>query len=104
MEAPAGSRPKKQNRKLGPGVSLAKFGAGKRATYDPRREKERERALNAAKVNKLKKLKRRLGDKLEPSFKLPQARTCMAPPPPPPPTRTLHLCQSWRWRAAGRRQ
>jgi hypothetical protein len=58
-------KPNKHKKRHEGGISLERFGKLKQSSYDPRRIKEKERALNAAKINKLKKLKKRLGDKLE---------------------------------------
>lgn len=66
---------KKPHKKFAAGLSLDKFSKLKKSSYDKRAKQEKERALNAAKVNKLKKLKQRLGDKIEPKFKLSQVPT-----------------------------
>ena len=83
-------------KRFGAALGLAQFAKAKTKQYDKREQREKERALNAAKVNAYKKLKKRLGDKLEPKIKLPQVRgsrggawsACAvrrrrSPPPPP---------------------
>lgn len=45
-------------------VSLQKFGGIGKSTYDKRAKQEKERALNAAVVNKYKKIQKRMEDKL----------------------------------------
>lgn len=91
-------------KKFGAALGLDQFAKAKTKQYDKREIREKERALNAAKVNKLKKLKKRLGDKLEPKIKLPQVRggrgagtwgtPCSPPPPPPPCSLPLPACRA----------
>ncbi len=57
---------KHKAKKLGPGISIEKFARAKSSGYDKKAVQEKERALNAKKVNKYKKLKQRLKDKLQP--------------------------------------
>lgn len=59
---------------MGAGLGLDKFAAAGAKQYDKRAKLDKERALNAAKVNAYKKLKKRLGDKLEPRRPLEQVR------------------------------
>lgn len=53
-------------KKAGAGLNLTRFINAKKSTYDPRIAKEKQRALNAKTVNKYKKLKQRLSEKLKP--------------------------------------
>lgn len=82
------SKPKHHKKKFGASIGLEKFATAKKSGYDKRAKQEKERALNAARVNAYKKLKKRLGDKLEPRLKLSEVRwaasfkrrgTCMCP-------------------------
>lgn len=66
---PQGGKPRHRKRDFA-AVSLKKFGGIGLSTYDKRAKQEKERALNAARVNAYKKLKKRLGDKLEPQVRL----------------------------------
>ncbi|GAB4822522.1 hypothetical protein N2152v2_009568 [Parachlorella kessleri] len=69
-DMPTGGRPQHKPRKLGAGISIEKFAKAKSSGYDKRAIQEKERALNAKKVNKYKKLKQRLQDKLQPPPRL----------------------------------
>lgn len=62
----SGEQHRHKKRKLGPGVSIDQFARAKASSYDPRAVKEKERALAAKVVNKYRKLKQRLQDKLQP--------------------------------------
>lgn len=60
---PRGIRKAKIAARVGAGLSLDKLAGAKKSGYDPRVAKEKERALNAGKVNKYRKmLKRMEGD------------------------------------------
>ena len=58
-------------------LSLSKFGAAKASTYDKRIIKQKQAALNAAKVNKYRKLKARMTEQAAPALQV-------LPHPPPP--------------------
>lgn len=68
-----GGGPHKRS-KLGAGISIDKFARAKASSYDPQAKIEKQRALNAKTVNKYKKLKNRLQDKLQPRRDLFQVR------------------------------
>lgn len=68
---------KPKQRKEFAAVSLSKFGGIGKSTYDKREKKEKERKHNAARVNAYRKLQKRLGDKLEPKFRLEVRRMSM---------------------------
>ena len=69
-------------------LSISKFGAAKASTYDKRVIKQKQAALNAAKVNKYRKLKARL---TEQASVAPQVQT---PPLPLPATAPRSACRA----------
>lgn len=73
---PEGGTVRKQRRLVGPGLSLDKFASAKVSKYDKRKVLEKQRALQAHKVNKFKKLKKRLEaeGKLQLEFVAPKVR------------------------------
>ena len=72
-------------------LSISKFGAAKASTYDKRVVKQKQAALNAAKVNKYRKLKARMTEHANPASQV-------APPPFPlchPARLLLGSCVAW---------
>lgn len=74
-----GGKPLAKRKKLGASIGIAKFAAAKASTWDKREKQEKERALNAARVNAYRKLQKRMGPAaLAPSVPLDQVRAVPA--------------------------
>ena len=65
-----------KKKRVGAGLSLKHFANAKKSGFDKRAKQEKERALNAGKVNAYRKLKKRLGETIEPKFN--PAEVCSA--------------------------
>ena len=87
MQAPHGA-PRHKKKQLGASIGLEKFSKLKKSSYDKRAKLDKEKALNAGKVNAYRKLQKRLADKLEPKGRAHQVGR--------------HACAQRRHRAARR--
>lgn len=69
-------KPHHGKKRFGASIGITKFATAGSKQYDKREKQEKERALNAAKVNAYRKLKKRLGDKMEPRSLPTHAQVC----------------------------